>query len=87
MSNYYEIQYNTKEDPNAWFPSTLAENNKFASYAEACSTARELVYREKKKRFNKKSGGLVLEYRVVEYKPVYEEEPLKTFPITQSLFL
>ena len=86
MNTYYEIQYNTKEDLNAWFPSSLLAKNEFSSYAEACSTARELVYKEKKK-IVKRCGGSILEYRVVEYKSVYMEEPVKTFPITQSLFV
>lgn len=86
MNTYYEIQYNTKEDLNAWFPSSLLAKNEFSSYAEACSTARELVFKEKKK-IAKRGRGSILEYRVVEYKSVYMEEPVKTFPITQSLFV
>lgn len=87
MNTYYEIQYRTKEDPTAWFPSTLIANNKFESYMDACSEARGLVYKERVKIRKNRRDSIVSEYRVVEYRSVYTEEHLKTFPISDYIFV
>ena len=86
MNKYYEIQYRTKEDAEAWFPSGLVPNNKYASYEEACEDTRQLVYEERIKA-RKDRSRLVVEYRVVEQLHTYEEKSVKVFPIQESIFV
>jgi hypothetical protein len=87
MNTYYEIQYKTKEDPNAWFPSIRVDKNRFTSFEEACECTRKLVYEERINARKDRKNSMVVEYRVIEYKCSYNEKPVKNFPIRESLFV
>jgi hypothetical protein len=76
--SYYEIQYTTIwDDPDVWYPTKHAGENKFKSFVEASQTARELAEEELKNRVER----VVSEYRVVEHVVTTTSESLKSFTV------
>ena len=84
MNNYFQIQYRTKAEPEEWVLSSLAKN-RFTSYEDACEAARALVYGQRL--MVRKGRSCTLEYRVVERAYTYIENPLKVFPVQESIFV